>query len=339
MAFNPVFVAVKIPKPDWYQETAVFARRNLRRVIRQMLDTLFPYFLILALMVLTVRHGCPYWITFALAVAGGALLTRIFIIFHDCTHGSYLTSPRWNRNLGYLCGILTFTPFHDWRRSHAGHHIRFGDLDRRGIGDIWTLTTAEYRVLSMWGRLGYRLYRNPLIMFGFGPGYYFLLRNRLPTQGASKRDVWSVLFTNGVIVAIAVAAAFTIGFKTYLLVQLPVLLIGATFGVWLFYIQHQFEGVYWARHDEWDPIRAALEGASYYKLPGFLQWVTGNIGFHHVHHIRPGIPNYNLQQCCDAIPVLKDVPPLDIRTSLKSLRLHLWDEGQQKLVGFGTGRN
>ncbi|HET6420660.1 MAG TPA: fatty acid desaturase [Geobacteraceae bacterium] len=334
MTFNPVFVAIKVEKPDWYEITARYAQRNIRKAILQLLDTFIPYFLLLILMAYTVRHGYSYWITLALAVAAAAILTRIFIFFHDCTHGSFFASPRWNRNLGYVCGILTFTAFHDCRRAHAAHHIRAGDLDRRGFGDIWTLTVEEYLTAPVLTRLGYRLYRNPFIMFGLGPGYYFLLRNRLPTKGAKKRDVYSIIFTNLAILAIAAAASLTIGFKTYVLVQLPTLLIAATIGVWLFYIQHQFEWVYWARHAEWDPMRAALEGASYYKLPKVLQWITGNIGIHHVHHVRPGIPNYHLQQCCNDIPALQSVRPLTIRNSLKSLRLNLWDEKRKKLVSF-----
>lgn len=334
MTFNPVFITTKLEKPDWYEATSIYAQRDLRKAIAQLLNTFIPYVLLLILMVLTIRHGYSYWITLTLAIMAAGLFARIFILFHDCTHGSFFASPRWNRNLGYVCGILTFTAFHDWRRAHAGHHISVGDLDRRGFGDIWTLTVEEYLSASAQKRFAYRLYRNPFILFGIGPGYYFLLRNRIPTKGAKKRDVYSIIYTNLAILAVIAAACMTIGFKTYIQVQLPILLIAATLGVWLFYIQHQFEGVYWARHNEWDPMRASLEGASYYKLPKILQWITGNIGFHHVHHVRPGIPNYHLQQCCNDIPALQAVRPVNIRTSLKSLRLSLWDEKQKKLVGF-----
>jgi omega-6 fatty acid desaturase (delta-12 desaturase) len=271
--------------------TKPYAHPNPRTSIWQLLNTLIPYALLMALMVFTVRWSYPYATTLALAVVTAAFHVRIFILFHDCTHGAFFPSPRWNRNFGYLCGILTFTAFSDWRRSHAGHHIRAGDLDRRGVGDIWTLTVDEYRAAPLLQRLAYRLYRHPVIMFGLGPGYYFLLRNRWPAKGSKKRDVMSVIYTNLALVVIVVAASLTIGLKTYLLVQLPVLLIATTLGVWLFYVQHQFEGVYWARHEEWDPVMVAMEGASYYQLPKLLQWVTGNIGFHHLHHARPGIAN------------------------------------------------
>jgi len=262
------------------------------------------------------------------------LYARIFIFFHDCTHNSFLPSPRWNRNVGYICGILTFTAFHDWRRSHAGHHITAGDLDRRGMGDITTMTVAECLHAAPLKRLSYRLYRHPLIMFGIGPLYYFLLRNRYPSPGAKRIDFFSVVFTDLAIAAIVVTASLTIGLRTYILVQLPVVAMAATLGVWLFYNQHQFEGVYWSRHNDWDPWRVVMEGASFYRMPKPLQWVTGNIGFHHVHHMRPGIPNYRLQQCYEATAELQAVKPLTLRKSLGSLRLNLYDEHQRRLVSF-----
>jgi omega-6 fatty acid desaturase (delta-12 desaturase) len=272
-------------------------------------------------------------------VVAAALLIRIFILFHDCTHGSLLPSPRWNRNLGYLCGILTFTAFHDWRRSHAGHHITAGDLDRRGTGDIQTMTVEEYQAAPPLQKLNYRLYRHPLILLGVGPLYYFLLRNRYPSPGAKKNDFISVVVTNLALAAIIVTASLTIGFRTYLVIQLPVLMMAATLGVWLFYIQHQFQGVYWARHEDWDPWQVVMAGTSYYQLPKLLQWVTGNIGFHHVHHLRPGIPNYRLQECHEKTPELQAVKPLTLRNSLKSLQLNLYDERQRKLVSFRSLKN
>jgi omega-6 fatty acid desaturase (delta-12 desaturase) len=334
MSFNPVVVVAKAEKPEWYQGTAQYAQRDTRTALRQLITTLLPYLLLLALMARTVREGYPYGITLALGAAAAALLIRLFILFHDCTHGSFLPSPRWNRNVGYLCGILAFTAYHDWRRSHAGHHITAGDLDRRGMGDITTMTVEEYLAAPPLRRLAYRMYRHPLILLGVGPLYYFLLRNRYPSPGAKKMDFVSVVVTNLAIAGIVAAASLTVGFKTYLLVQLPVLLMAATGGVWLFYVQHQFEGVYWARHDAWDPWRVPLEGASYYRLPKLLQWVTGNIGFHHVHHTRPGIPNYRLQECHEAIPELRAVKPFTLRKSLGTLRLNLYDERRRRMVSF-----
>ena len=321
MSFNPVLVVAKVEKPEWYKTTARYAQAESHTAIRQLITTLIPYLLLLALMTHTVRQGLSYWITLTLAVAAAALYARIFIFFHDCSHNSFLPSPRWNRNVGYLCGILTFTAFHDWRRSHAGHHITAGDLDRRGMGDITTMTVEEYLDAAPLKRLSYRLYRHPLIMFGIGPLYYFLLRNRYPSPGAKRIDFFSVVFTDLAIAAIVVTASLTIGLRTYILVQLPVVAMAATLGVWLFYKQHQFEGVYWSRHNDWDPWRVVMEGASFYRMPKPLQWVTGNIGFHHVHHMRPGIPNYRLQQCYEATAELQAVKPLTLRKSLGSLRL------------------
>jgi len=336
MSFNPVLIIAKGEKPEWYKATACFARAENRTAVCQLLATVLPYLCLVAAMVYTVQQGYPYCITLLLAVLAAAIFVRIFIFFHDCTHGSFFSSPRWNRNVGYFCGILTFTAFHDWRRSHSGHHITAGDLDRRGMGDITTMTVAEYRSAKPLQRLAYRLYRHPLILFGVGPLYYFLLRNRYPSPGAKKIDLISVVCTDLALVVIGVTAGLTIGWRTYLLVQLPVLSMAATLGIWLFYNQHQFKGVYWARHDQWDPWRVAMEGASYYRLPRLLQWVTGNIGFHHIHHMRPGIPNYRLQECYEAVPELQAVTPLTLRASMHSFRLNLYDETTRSMVSFSS---
>ncbi len=325
-------------KPDWYQATLKYAQPNLRKAVLQLVDTFIPYLALWVLMVHTVQHGYSYWITLELSAAAAALYIRIFIFFHDCCHRSFFASSRLNSILGYVTGILTFTPYENWRLTHAIHHSTFGDLDRRGIGDVWTMTVEEYLAAPMRKRLAYRLFRNPFIMFGIGPAFLFLVSNRFSCKVARKQEHKSVILTNLAVLAIFAAVSLSIGFRTYLLIQVPIMLIAGTLGVWLFYVQHQFEGVYWARHEHWDPIRVALEGSSLYKLPKVLQWITGNIGLHHVHHVRPAIPNYNLQQCYDDIPALQAVKPLTIRRSLKSLRLNLWDEKQQKLVSFGLLR-
>jgi len=323
-----------LTRPDWYQSILKYDQPSLRKAIGQLIDTFVPYFALWALMVRTVQSGHAYWVTLALAIVAAALLVRIFIFFHDCCHGSFFASRRANRILGYISGMLTFTPYEDWRRSHAGHHATAGDLDRRGTGDVWTLTVEEYLAAPGLRRLVYRFFRNPLVMFGLGPAFVFLLAQRFPHKGTRKRERNSVVFTDLAILAIIGVASVTIGLRAYALIQLPIMLVASTIGVWLFYVQHQFEGVYWARHEVWDPMRAALEGSSYYKLPRVLQWFTGNIGLHHIHHVRPRIPNYNLQQCYDDTPALQAVRPLTIRRSLQSLRMNLWDEKRQKLVSF-----
>jgi len=336
MAFNPVLVVAKVEKPEWYASLSGYARGDSRRAVWQLVTTIIPYLLLFSLLIVSLRQGYPPWVVIGLGLMAAPLYTRIFIFFHDCTHGSFLPSPRWNRAIGYLCGIITFTPFHDWRRSHFGHHLTAGDLDRRGMGDITTMTVAEYLGAKPLQRLAYRLYRNPLVLLGIGPLYYFLLRNRYPSSGAKRIDFFSVMLTNAALLAIAVTAWLTVGLRDYLVAQMTVLVPAATLGVWLFYQQHQFEGVYWVRHAEWDPWKVATQGASYYRLPRLLQWATGNIGLHHVHHAHPGIPNYRLQECCDAIAELRGVKPLSLGRSLGSLRLNLYDEEQRRLVSFSS---
>ena len=336
MAFNPVLVVSKGVRPDWYPLTAPYARSQRGRSYWQLANSVIPYLLLLTLMLFAELKGYSYAVTLALAVIAAVFYVRIFIIFHDCVHGAFIDSPRWNRNIGYLCGIITFTAFSDWRRTHTGHHIRAGDLDRRGMGDIWTMTVEEYRAASRMQRLGYRLYRHPAVLFGLGPAIYFLLLNRWPSKGANKRDVMSVVYTNLAVIAIVVVASLTVGFKTYMLVQLPIILLAGGAGIWLFYVQHQFQGVYWAHSEEWDPVRVAMEGASFYRLPKILQWATGNIGFHNLHHVRPAIPNYRLQACQEAIPALQAVKPMSLRDSLHCARLNLYDEERHELVSFAA---
>jgi len=329
-------VQARASRPDWYQDVSRYQQPDLGKAIWQIVNTFVPYIALWVLMVRTVQLRVSYWITLALAVVAAGFLVRIFIIFHDCGHSSFFASRRANTVLGYITGILTFTPYEDWRRSHGVHHATVGDLDRRGTGDVYTMTVDEYRAAPLLKRIAYRLYRHPLVTFGLGPAFVFLITQRFPHKGTGKRQRYSVYLTDLAILAIIAVASLTIGFRTYVLVQLPIMLIAGAAGVWLFYIQHQFEGVYWARHEEWDPWRAALEGSSYYKLPRVLQWFTGNIGLHHIHHVRPRIPNYNLQRCYDEVPAMQAVKPLTIRPSLKALRFDLYDEKQKKLVSFGS---
>jgi acyl-lipid omega-6 desaturase (Delta-12 desaturase) len=321
-------------RPTWFQATSKYAQPSFRKAIWQLLDTFVPYLALWILMVFMVQQGYSYWILLVLIITAGALLVRIFIFFHDCCHNSFFASQRANRILGYFLGILIFTPYDDWRRSHGRHHATVQDLDRRGVGDIWTLTAEEYLAAPKLKRFAYRLYRNPFVLFGLSPSTHFLILQRFPNKGAGKRERYSVVLTDLAILAIIGVSSLTIGWATYFFIQFPIMAIAGTIGVWMFYVQHQFEGVYWARHESWNPTRAALEGSSYYKLPKVLQWFTGNIGLHHIHHVRPRIPNYHLQQCYEDIPTLQAVEPLTMRRSLKSLCLNLWDEAGQKLVSF-----
>lgn len=285
-------------------------------------------------MIITVDRGYPYWITLVLAIFAGGILVRVFILFHDCCHGSFFPSRSANTILGYATGILTFTAFEDWRYSHNRHHATAGDLDRRGIGDIWTMTTEEYITAPRLKRLGYRIYRNPFILFGPGAMLLFLWFQRFSKKGSGKSARKSIVITNLALLFLLALAASTIGIRTYLMIQLPVIAVGGAVGLWLFYIQHQFENAYWVRHESWNPLSVALHGSSYFKLPKVLQWFTGNIGLHHIHHIRPNIPNYNLQQCHDEIPALQAVNAITLKASLHLLRLGLYDEKNKKLVSF-----
>ena len=330
------FVSAKITgtKPDWYQSIRRYERSYRWKAIWQLLNTFIPYFLVCILMYFGLIADYSYWVILALAVVAAGLLVRIFIFFHDCAHQSFFASRKANTALGYVCGVLTFTPYEEWRKSHGIHHNTAGDLDRRGNGDVWTLTAEEFRTASKSKRFWYRIFRHPFVLLCLGPAYLFMVSYRYPHKGAKRRQKNSVITTNAAIATIIVVASLTIGFKAYALIQFPVIFFAGVIGVWLFYIQHQFEGVYWSRHDQWDSITASLQGSSYYKLPKVLQWFTGNIGLHHVHHLRPRIPNYNLQWCYNETPALQIVAPLTIRKSLRCLRPKLWDEKEQKLVGF-----
>lgn len=334
---NTEAVARKRPaRPAWHQETAGYARPSQRQAVWQLVNTFVPYIGLWALMVYTINSGVSYWVTLALVVMAALLQVRIFIFFHDCGHGSFFSSPRANMILGYITGILTFTPYHLWRHSHAIHHASAGNLDRRGIGDVWTMTVEEYQAAPQKTRIAYRVYRNPLVLLGLGPTVSFIIGQRFWRKGANRRDRMSVIVTNLAILAILIVASLTVGLGTYLLIQLPIVLISGALGIWLFYVQHQYQGVFWARQEAWDPTKAALEGSSYYKLPRVARWFTGNIGLHHIHHLRPRIPNYRLQPCYDQVPAMQAVEPLTFGQSLKSLHLNLWDEKRQCLVSFGS---
>jgi omega-6 fatty acid desaturase (delta-12 desaturase) len=314
-----------------YQEPA------LRRGLWQLINTLIPYGALWYLMHLSL--GVSYWLTGVLALLAGGFLVRVFIIFHDCGHGSYFKSRKANDILGFITGLLCFTPYYHWRWEHALHHASAGDLDRRGTGDVWTLTVQEYLEASRWKRFAYRLARNPLILFVLAPLFLFLVKQRFPSTKAGRRERYSVYWTNLAILAVAIGLSCLFGLKTYLLLQSIVVMVAGTAGVWLFYVQHQFEGVYWERRPKWDYRDAALQGSSFYKLPKVLQWFSGNIGFHHIHHLNPRIPNYNLEKCHRAEPLFQTVKPVTLLSSLRSLTFRLWDEQRRKLVGFGAVKN
>jgi omega-6 fatty acid desaturase (delta-12 desaturase) len=308
-----------------------YQRPSIGRSAWQLANTLIPYFVLWGVMVWSLKIS--YFLTLALAVLAAGFLVRAFIIFHDCGHGSFFKSRRANDVVGVITGLLTFTPYQHWRHNHAIHHATAGDLDRRGVGDVQTLTVDEYRALSRPRRLAYRISRHPLIMFTIGAFLVFTVFHRFYAPGTGKRERTSVIGTNLAMAGIVAGMSLLIGWKAYLLIQAPVMLFATSVGVWLFYIQHNFVGSYWVRHDKWDFYIAGLKGSSFYRLPAVLQWFSGNIGFHHIHHLNARIPNYLLPRCHRENPIFH-VTPLTIGKSLKSLKLRLWDEQAGRLVGY-----
>ncbi|HZR19480.1 MAG TPA: fatty acid desaturase [Verrucomicrobiae bacterium] len=330
-ALTPSGQTISVPR--WKEIVAKYQRPKLPRALWQVINTLVPYVALWYLMYLSL--GISHWLTAGCALLAGGLLIRAFIIFHDCGHGSFFKSRKANDLLGFLTGVLCFTPYRHWRWEHALHHATSGDLDRRGTGDVWTLTVREYLQASRWRRFAYRLARNPLVLFVLAPLFLFLIKQRFAAAKAPARERRSVYFTNLALLAMAASLSYLFGFETYLLLQLGILMAASIAGVWLFYVQHQFEGVYWERRESWDFCSAALQGSSFYKLPKVLQWFSGNIGFHHIHHLSPRIPNYNLERCHRAEPLFQTVKPVTFFASFKALTFRLWDEQRRKLVGFG----
>jgi omega-6 fatty acid desaturase (delta-12 desaturase) len=275
-----------------------------------------------------------YWLTLALAFPAAGLFIRTFIIMHDCGHGSFLPSRTWNDVVGFITGVLTSTPYAHWRREHAIHHATSGHLDERGTGDVTTLTVKEYLSSSRWQRIYYRVYRNPLTLLIAGPIILFI-KHRWPTRGiAGAREIFNVHATNIAMAAIAATLALLIGVRELVMIWAPVFLLAGSIGVLLFYVQHQFEDAYWRAAPEWDYATAAVMGSSYFRLPRVLQWFTGNIGFHHVHHLSPRIPNYSLERCHRENPTFQKVTTLTLKESFRTLRLKLWDEDNGRMVGW-----
>lgn len=317
----------------WKAIVAEYQKPSTARALWQLISTLALYGGLWYAMFLLAPISI--WLALPVAAVAGALVVRIFIVFHDCGHGSFFQSRLANDAVGLAAGLLTFTPYFHWRWEHSIHHSAAGDLSRRGRGDVWTLTVEEFLSASRWKRFTYRLARNPMVLFGFAPLFLFLVLNRLPSREAKLRERLSVHGMNLAILGMAWGLSVAFGLWTYILLQMIILLVATGAGVWLFYVQHQFEGVYWERGDDWDYTDAALKGSSYYKLPRVLQWFSGNIGFHHVHHLSPRIPNYNLERCHNSHPIFLEVKPITLRSSLKSLKFRLWDEERRQLVGFG----
>jgi acyl-lipid omega-6 desaturase (Delta-12 desaturase) len=320
------------PGASWTGALDSYARPRLSRSVLDLVTSVVPYLGLLVAIYFSLRVSVVLAVVLALPASG--FLTRTFIVFHDCAHGSFLRTKRANSLLGSALGILVWLPFRSWQHEHAVHHATAGDLDRRGVGDVTTLTVDEYRALSRWGRVGYRLFRNPLVMFGLGWMLVLVLKPRLVPRGASKRIRRSILVTDLVLALAVGGLCLALGWRAVLLVQGPTLLITGAVGIWLFYVQHQFEDTYWQAHEEWRYDEAALSGSSYLKLPPVLRFFTGNIGFHHVHHLSARIPNYNLPAAHEQVEQLQSVPKLSLRDGIRATRLKLWDERRGRLVTF-----
>ena len=334
MQQEPPASAGAIRAGEWKRILAQYREPHPVRSGLELVITAVPFFGLWTLAWAALQIGV--WLSLLLAIPAAGFLVRLFMIQHDCGHGSFFRRRSSNDWVGRIIGVLTLTPYDTWRLSHAGHHANSGNLDRRGIGDINTLTVGEYLALSPWRRLGYRLYRHPIVMFGLGPAYLFIVQQRLPLGVVHKhwRTWLSTMTTNAAIGLITLTMIALVGVGPFLLVHLPITLLAATIGVWLFYVQHQFENTLWIRDHEWCPHEAALHGSSYYDLPPVLRWFTANIGAHHIHHLCSRIPYYRLPRVLRDYPELSRIGRLTLVESLGCVRLVLWDERQQRLISF-----
>lgn len=336
-----IHLSVSAPNPKqnhrdsvkhWKGLVAEFEVPHAGKATWQLVNSVGGYALLWVAMYFTHRQS--WWLTLPLAVLAGALLIRVFIIFHDCGHGSFFKSRRANHIWGFLAGVLTFTPYFHWRWEHSAHHASSGHLDRRGMGDVWTLTKDEYLASSPWRKFCYRFVRSPSVLLLIAPMWLFVIRERFSTRNANRRERHSVYYMNFALLALASGLIAIFGLIPWLIIQGTIVAVTFTSGVWLFYVQHQFESTYWERGQEWDYTRAALEGSSFYQLPKVLQWFSGNIGFHHIHHLSSRIPNYNLERCHESHSLFREVPPMTLRSSFKCLSYRLWDEDTKRMIGF-----
>jgi omega-6 fatty acid desaturase (delta-12 desaturase) len=322
---------------DWRKVIARYQGSHVGRSLFQLVTTLG--LLVVTLVVMhRMLHVAP-WVDALLVLPAAGFIIRTFIIMHDCSHGSFLPWPKVNDAVGFVTGVLTLTPYAQWRREHALHHASSGDLDRRGNGDVTTITVREYLALNRWGRFRYRLFRNPAVLLGLGPLHMMILQRwRTPGKATGPVQLWNVWMTNAAIAGLIATLVIAAGAQSLLVIYLPAYYLATMAGVWLFYVQHQFEDAYWESHEKWDYATAAVQGSSYLRLPRVLQWFTGSIGLHHVHHLGPRIPNYMLQRAHDENPIFHAAPVMTIRKGVRALRLSLYDEQRRQMVGFGELR-
>lgn len=317
---------------SWKKIILRYQKSSIPRATWQLINTLVPY--IAVWIAIYYCKEISWWLVIPLVILAAGLMIRLFIFFHDCGHGSYFQSRKANDVLGFILGVITFTPYYHWRWEHAIHHAGSGDLNKRGTGDIWMMTVQEYLDSSRWKKFVYRVSRNPIVLFVIAPPLLFLIWQRIPNPRAPKREKLSVHYTNLCLIFFVGTFVYIFGWQSYLIIQLALSAIGGSIGVWLFYVQHQFEDVYWERGGNWDYAQAALQGSSFYKLPKVLQWFSGNIGFHHIHHLSSRIPNYHLEKCHKADPLFQSVKPVTLLASRKSFNFRFWDEQKRQLVGY-----
>lgn len=320
-------------KENWKKIIRPYLKPDHRKSWGQVFNTV-PMYILCWFISYQVYSKVSYLAALPFITLTGLFTVRSFIIMHDCGHGSFFKSKKLRTIVGYITGFITFTPYHQWTLSHAIHHKHSGDLDHRGIGDIWTATVDEYNKMSALGKFGYRLFRHPIVTFLIGPFYIFVISYRFFAKQDGKKEKQSVIITNLYILAFAVAMSYLIGFKEFLILQLSVLQVAQIIGVWFFYVQHQYEGVYWRRKQEWDYFDASMEGSSYFKMPAILQWFSGNIGFHHIHHLSHSIPNYYLEQVMEENEIFQKPATLTVLSSLKSAFLNIYDEKEGDLISF-----
>ena len=322
----------KHERRTWMDVISDYNKPDVRKSIWQIINSLGPYILLWVAMYYSLQIS--YLLTLGLAILATGFLTRLFIIFHDCGHGSFFPSKKANRIVGTFLGSLVFTPYDYWHREHSIHHKTVGNLDKRGSGDVKTLTVEEYEQLSAGKKLYYRVYRNPIILFVIAPFILFVIWFRFPRKTMGKAGRRSVYVTNLIVVLICVPLILLMGWKAFLMIQLPVIYMATVTGVWLFYVQHQYEDVIWTRQEEWDYRKMAMEGSSFLKFPRLLQWFSGNIGYHHIHHLSPKIPNYNLESCHKENQMFSSIKPVTFVPSLRTMSLRLWNEKDGRLISF-----
>jgi omega-6 fatty acid desaturase (delta-12 desaturase) len=317
---------------DWMEIIRKYTKPDPLKSWWQVINSVGPYIILWVLMIKSIEIS--YWITLLLSVFAAGFMVRIFIIFHDCGHGSFFNSRRLNKIVGIITGLIVFTPYHMWHHDHNIHHQTVGNLDKRGVGDVMTLTVEEYKKLSVWKKAYYHIYRNPVVLFGIAPIIVFTIQHRFPKKYMNLKEKMYVHLSSLGLAVVILLLILLIGWKIFLLIQLPILYIATVHGVWLFYVQHQFRDVLWTKSENWDYKNIALKGSSLFKLPFILNWFTGNIGYHHIHHLSPRIPNYNLKRCYDENKIFREIKPITFFTSFETIMLKLYDEKSSRMIKF-----